>query len=238
VQEKFDGRRMLVRKRDDRIDGINRNGLIVALPTPLATAVANRPGNFIMDGESIGETLIAFDLLELNGVDYRPRSYEMRLARLVRLIAGSPSNLILAQTALDSAAKTELFAQLRSGGKEGAVFKALRAPYQPGRPASGGDALKLKFCETASFIVAKLNGNRSVSLILFDKKKNVPVGSVTIPPNKKIPRFGQVVEVRYLYAFRGGSIFQPVYLGVRSDIDPAECVLGQLKFKAEKEETA
>lgn len=36
IQEKFDGRRMLVRKHADGIDGINRTGLIVALPEPVA----------------------------------------------------------------------------------------------------------------------------------------------------------------------------------------------------------
>jgi bifunctional non-homologous end joining protein LigD len=39
--------------------------------------------------------------------------------------------------------------------------------------------------------------------------------------------------VRYLYAHLGGSIFQPVYLGVRDDIRAEECVIGQLKYKSQ-----
>ncbi len=42
-----------------------------------------------------------------------------------------------------------------------------------------------------------------------------------------------MVEIRYLYAFpESGVLYQPVYLGKRSDIDPAECMTAQLKFKA------
>ena len=74
--------------------------------------------------------------------------------------------------------------------------------------------------------------------MLFDGHKVVPVGNVTIPPNHKIPVVGAVIEVRYLYAFRGGSIYQPVYLGARTDITAEECSTAQLKYKAAEEEQA
>ena len=67
----------------------------------------------------------------------------------------------------------------------------------------------------------------------------MPAGNVTIPPNHEIPTTGQVVECRYLYAFReSGSIYQPVYLGARDDITSDECTTAQLKYKAEPEEKA
>ena len=47
-----------------------------------------------------------------------------------------------------------------------------------------------------------------------------------------MPAAGEVVEARYLYANRGGSLYQPVYLGRRDDVAAAECRLGQLKLKA------
>jgi bifunctional non-homologous end joining protein LigD len=65
----------------------------------------------------------------------------------------------------------------------------------------------------------------------------VAAGNVTIPTNQDIPRDGQVVEVRYLYAFEeSGCLYQPVYLGVRSDVLPMECVVSQLKFKNDEDE--
>jgi bifunctional non-homologous end joining protein LigD len=65
----------------------------------------------------------------------------------------------------------------------------------------------------------------------------VPVGNVTIPPNHPVPEVGAVVDVRFLYAFKeSNSLYQPVYLGQRKDIEPHECILSQLKFKPSAEE--
>jgi bifunctional non-homologous end joining protein LigD len=69
---------------------------------------------------------------------------------------------------------------------------------------------------------------------LYDGETLVSAGNVTIPANHDIPAKGDVVEVRYLYAFKGsGSIYQPVYLGKRSDIPESECVVEQLKYKSD-----
>ena len=51
-QEKYDGRRMLVRKHGAEIHGINRKGLLVGLPEPVFQAVQAIPGDFILDGEA------------------------------------------------------------------------------------------------------------------------------------------------------------------------------------------
>ena len=126
-----------------------------------------------------------------------------------------------------------MFDRLKAEGREGVVFKNITAPYTPGRPASGGTQLKHKFCETASFVVGKVNAKRSVSLLLNNDSGLVDAGNVTIPPNHDIPQSGDVVECRYLYAFKeSGCIFQPVYLGTRDDITADECVVSQLKFKS------
>ncbi len=50
----------------------------------------------------------------------------------------------------------------------------------------------------------------------------------------RIPAVGAVADCRYLYSFReSGSIYQPVYLGVRDDIPAEDCTTAQLKYKAE-----
>jgi len=122
--------------------------------------------------------------------------------------------------------------RLRHGNREGIVFKDLRAPWSAGHPASGGPAMKLKFWETCSCVVSAVNGSRrSISLSLGSEA----IGNVTIPPNHAMPEPGQVVEIRYLYVTgKGGSLYQPVYLGVRDDVAPDECTHGQqhLKYKA------
>lgn len=232
MQEKFDGRRMLIRKTVNGIDGINRNGLIVALPESVANASEEISGTFLLDGECLGNTVVAFDLLERHATDQRALPYRERLSTLMEFVPAHGPHLRSAETASNTALKTEMFAKLKADNREGIVFKKLTGTYTAGRPASGGDALKCKFYESASFLVDSLNARRSVSLGLLRGGEPIPAGNVTIPPNHPVPQAGAVVEVRYLYAFpESGCIFQPVYLGERDDVDPKDCQTTQLKFK-------
>ena len=61
------------------------------------------------------------------------------------------------------------------------------------------------------------------------------MGNVTVSVNFALPSVGDVVEVRYLYANRGGALYQATFLGVRDDIDPSECLLSQIKYKADSD---
>jgi bifunctional non-homologous end joining protein LigD len=240
MQEKFDGKRILVQGDADRITGINRKGLVIAMPQRIVEAAGIIGGDksWLMDGEAVGDSYFTFDLLELRGKNLRLRPYAFRLAALRELITGSV--IRVAETATTTESKRLLLASLRDTGREGVVFKRAAAPYTPGRPASGGDQLKLKFTATASCIVgSKSKTKRSVGLVLFSAIADgarVEVGNVTIPPNKPVPAVGDVVEIRYLYAYPGGSLYQPVYLGQRDDVDPEACSMTQLKHKASNEE--
>jgi bifunctional non-homologous end joining protein LigD len=83
-------------------------------------------------------------------------------------------------------------------------------------------------------VSAHNEGKRSVQMQVYDEVGTpVEVGSVTIPPNKDIPEVGSVIEVTYLYAYEGGSLFQPVFNKERNDVLPDECTESQLKYKAE-----
>ena len=233
TQEKLDGKRMLIQRRGDNVVGINRNGLIVALPKPIVQCAGQIPSQqFLPDGECIGETFIAFDLLEYACTELRNQPYRQRLDCLYRLpIVGSGQAITFVRTASKTPQKRAMLGELRQQNKEGVIFKRIDAAHTPGRPASGGDWLKLKFTATCSCIVAGANdAKRSVRLeLLDDSGRRVPVGNVTIPPNHELPWAGQVVEVKYLYA--GGSLYQPVYLGLRDDVHPSHCRPAQLKFK-------
>jgi bifunctional non-homologous end joining protein LigD len=238
LQEKHDGRRLMVRKKDDDITGINRRGLIVAIPDAIRAAVEQIPFDVLIDGEAVGNTLHAFDLLEINGHCLRQRGYIDRFTSLMRTIPAGLPALRWVSTATDPNDKLEIYHELKDSNAEGVVFKDMTAPYSPGRPNSGGAQRKFKFVESATFIVTGLNTQRSVMLGLYDNETLLPAGNVTIPPNHDIPAVGDAVEVRYLYAFReSGSIYQPVYLGKRHDIPESECVIEQLKYKSEIETT-
>ncbi len=236
AQEKFDGKRILIRKRGQDVAGINRNGLVVALPVPIVDAVRGMLSaeSCILDGEAVGEVYHVFDALDRDGADLRPRPYAERYADAVDLAEGCISNSVrYAPVETEPVTKRALVKQLRAGRKEGVVFKRYDAPHTVGRPASGGTQLKLKFTATCSCIVAGTNGSRrSVRLeLLDDSGHRVGVGNVTVPPNHDLPGAGEIVETRYLYAYEGGSLYQPVYLGRRDDVNAAECRLAQLKFR-------
>jgi len=238
MQEKFDGRRMLVQKHGAAIHGINRKGLIVGLPSPVAVAAHAIPGDFILDGEAVGEVLHGFDLLEINGEDQRPLDYRQRLTALLNLLASAQQrNIRFVTTAFVTSQKASLLEHLRFQKREGVVFKRLDAPYTAGRPNGGGPQLKHKFYATLSAVVGRINAQRSVEVQLRDGKQWVAAGNVTIPTNHRVPCVGAVVEVRYLYAFpESGSLYQPTYLGPRSDVDRRECTAAQLKYKPGGEE--
>ena len=237
MQEKKDGKRLLLRKEDGVITGINKLGLTVSVPETVVHRANKLAGDFVMDGESIGDYLHAFDLLFLNGRDLRGESCNRRYTALLNLLAGGlPKHIKVVPCWVDPQDKAAWLLTLQREKAEGVVFKLLDAPYTAGRPNSGGPQLKHKFVAALSAVVAQVNAQRSVGLALLNHEGWQPVGNVTIPPNHKVPKVGAVVEVRFLYAYRDGSLYQPVYLGERSDVRQEECVCSQLKFKRDDED--
>jgi bifunctional non-homologous end joining protein LigD len=239
LQEKFDGRRVLLQKQGETITAINRKGLTIGFASSIGISAQKITSNFIMDGECVGDVFYAFDLLEWDDEDYRSKPYSRRLVQLSSVLLNRPTvtHIEFVQTATDPANKERLFRHLQAERKEGVVFKRLSAPYTPGRPNSGGNQLKHKFYATCSAVLSKSNDKRSIELRLLNGQGWIPCGNVTIPPNFKVPAVGEVVECRYLYAFReSNALYQPVYLGPRRDIEQHECVLSQLKYKGTGEE--
>jgi hypothetical protein len=69
-------------------------------------------------------------------------------------------------------------------------------------------------------LVLKQNLQRSVAIGATDKATGamVELGNVTIAGSTPIPSVGTPVEVRYLYRHEKGCLFQPTYLGPRTDV--------------------
>ena len=238
LQQKFDGKRVIIRKMGDVVMGINRKGLIINLPVSIVASASINPVSFTLDGECIGDVFHAFDILELNTEELRPLSYIKRWNSLMALLGSSrPQNIKYVRSALSQVQKQQLWEALHKEKAEGVVFKRLDAPYTAGRPNSAGSQLKHKFYATLSAVVAKINEKRSVEVRLLYEDGWHTAGNVTIPPNHTIPFVGAVVELRYLYAFKeSGVLYQPTYLGTRTDVTQFECGADQLKFKGGDEE--
>ena len=241
AQEKMDGERRAAHSELGQVIGANRKGLIVPLPQSMADELRctdTQHGTLRVDGEIIGETLYVFDLHVFQGQCLRALPWIERLRRAEIALAGC-QHLKVVPVAITTAGKRALWERVKAARGEGLVFKRMNSMVTAGRPNTGGDWLKYKFTETASCAVMAISpGKRSVKLGLLERNNPliqglrwIPVGNVTIPPNQSIPTPGDVVEVSYLYAYPGGSLYQPVYHGKRSDVDTEACSMAQLKYK-------
>lgn len=232
MQEKFDGRRIMVAVSGGKAEGSNRKGLYVSMPQEISDGLACLP-DCELDGELLGGSYVAFDLLRLGEADQRDRSYQERYDLLAKTITPC-AEVRLSETAWTVTAKKALYGRIAAAGGEGVVFKRVDGESVAGRPASGGSQVKCKFYATCTCLVTAQNDQRSVRLHLLDATGSaVSVGNVTVSSNKTVPQAGSLVEIRYLYAYKGGSLYQPAYLGQRDDLDPEACVLDQLKYKPE-----
>lgn len=229
AQEKYDGKRIIIDIGANGVIGINRKGLAVELPEELAQEANSLQGE-TLDGELVGDTYYTFDLLKHQGKGIYTWPYKKRYDALSQLQFGK--NIVLAPLAIGKTQKQQMFDTLKNSKKEGIVFKDLTAPYKAGRPNKLGTQLKHKFWESATCEVSRINQKRSigVKVLTDDKKGYVEVGNCTVPPNYEMPKVGDMVEIKYLYAYKGGSLYQPQYLGVRDDKDEPDTE-SQLKFK-------
>jgi len=239
MQEKFDGkRRLIIKNKDNSIQGINKKGIVIALTKEIEDISKGVNGPYIIDGEDMGDVIMLFD-----NITNPDEAYMHRYHKLSKLI-GSPTNNIplkVVTTAWDKNAKLNTFCRLKQERAEGVVFKHISAFYSAGRPASGGSQYKCKFYETASCIVESISSvKNSIGLKVYDDSHpvslvGVPVGNATLYPNSPKVKIGDIVEIKYLYYNEGGSLYQPVLLAVRDDVDTDECLLSKLKRK--KDET-
>ena len=238
MQEKMDGERRKVNIKWSKVDGIfNKKGLPTDLQSEVALELSNL-SNCELDGELVGNHYYIFDCLSSSDKCLRNTPFRQRIEKLneiwlcTTLLSGKFNHVSVVPTAFTEEEKNYLYSKLVSKKAEGVVFKEINSSYTPGKPASAGDHRKFKFVETASVRVKEQNsGKRSVLMEVLEDGKWIEVGNVTIPANHDIPSKGVIVEVRYLYAYKGGSLFQPVYLKQREDVDAEECTVTQLKFK-------
>ena len=242
LQIKHDGERRGVIIDHGTVIGANRRGLEVALPDHIVQAcldILTTSQYYIeLDTEDMGDHLVIFDVLKVNDTDLRNRPFINRAGLLYPLkhsiqlnnvtalhvdLPFTPDNLMEFRDYIENA---------RGANEEGVVIRDSSAIYIPGRPNSGGGIYKLKFIETATVKVAAIHPTkRSFSMTIKDGNTWHNVGNCTVPANKKIPPLGELVDVRYLYAYQDGAIYQPVYDRIRPDLTDADAHRGQLKYK-------
>lgn len=235
MQPKLDGERvLLIVQADGQVTASNKLGFLRPVPAVLSDTLraSSLPADTVYDGELVGETFHAFDVLRLRGEDCLHWPYHLRKRGLELTGWGNCFHQVMRSVeTFRGSEKRERFTQLHGSGAEGVIFRDASSPYVVG---STVHCLKYKFTESATLLV---NGHepdkRSVYLGGFDGSgQRITMGKVTIPPNRPIPDVNDIIEVQYLYAYPGShALAQPIYKGVRTDQAADSCVLSQLKYK-------
>jgi len=230
LEEKFDGSRLSTRLDNDTCAAYNRLGGFIPVPAEVEKAVrALGCGNIWLDGEFEFGKFVVYDLLELEGEDYREHAQSDRRKQLERLIVDGPF-MRLSKEYLGSADKTAALAMFRQRGIEGVVFKHRRSAYMPGKQ---GVNRKLKFWEDCTVRVSQKMKNdsaHSFGVEVLDAGVWKSGGNVTC--KGPLPELGTYREIKYLYVGTGGSLYQPEDRGARTDVTDADCDAAKLKHKA------
>ncbi len=242
AQQKLDGYRVVARVERGRVVATNRAGQETQVPDPVRDGVSGLPHGTVVDGEVVaheeGHVYWLFDVLAVAGRDVTGLGYvarwELLDGELEPGLSGPVRVLGLASSHRD---KRALHDKLAAARAEGVVFKDARAPYKPGRPASGGEQRKHKFVKSADVVLVANAGN-AYRMAVFDGGRQLEVGKVfagtTNESRRRIDELlgaGErpVAEVKYLYATEDEQLFQPVFVRLRDDKEPAECLRGQLQ---------
>ena len=246
MEQKLDGHRLLLMSpgRDAAPTALTRNGTVYTRRLPDAIQKFRFPeGEWVIDGELVGDTFYAFDLPQAPGLVGEdatiPSPLYVRRAMLEALLDNIEHPFKIVPQARTPQEKIQLAEVSLARNYEGLVLKRKTSAY-----ASGGrtpDWLKVKYVVTADCVVLDVrdDGKESIKLGLYGPSGPMTrdirlheVGRASLIGKEKngVINRGDVVEVRYLYAGAGGRLYQPTILRKRTDKRPAECTTQQMKF--------
>jgi bifunctional non-homologous end joining protein LigD len=205
-EAKYDGYRILARKAGDEVTLFSRSGLDWTVRFPaIARAMQSFPANSAMiDGEvafvlpsgitdfkSLQEHIdtphpsihyFVFDLLSLDGKDWRKKPLRERRARLAKLMSAKAVSNFLVYGDYVEGSGPEFFAQACALGLEGIMSKRADSLYRSGR---GKDWLKIKCLKGEEFVIggfsrSEVKGKPFSSLLLgtFEGGKLIYSGKV------------------------------------------------------------
>lgn len=236
-QPKLDGDRVVVEVVDGVVAVLNRAGQPKVKNVGdghLSPFRALSDGRWVFDGEVVGRKLWLFDMPAAGPFHDEASPFTQRYATLAATLAalgitGEHEHIGLVPTTIGSDAKRFLLEAAARAGKEGVMFRAAAASYQPGRRSQ--DLLKHKFLHDADCEVIALDPvKESVTLAVRDHEGAVRVVGAASTIGKGSIAVGDVVEVRYLYVVNAEHprMFQPRIMRRRTGEKSAlECSIDQ-----------
>ena len=238
MEQKLDGKRILMDARRPIAAPLSRDGTLTACPTNIVAAFSHVNG--IFDGELVGtgsdKVLWLFDVLQSGETDLRSQTFAGRRLALEALFntVEFDSRVRIVPIARTATEKRELFETATRQCAEGVMLKMADAAYAEGLRSPAWK--KVKFVDTVDVIVHIVGreGKRSLAVCLINGDgKPIDVGSVTVTERVlSQARQGDVIEVRYLYCNGPDDprLYQPAFVRFRSDKQWHECTTDQLKF--------
>lgn len=242
IQIKADGERRFVHYQDGSVTFGNRKGEQTQARDCITQSILDFAkitgySSFKWDCEDMGDSLVVFDVIEHDGVNFKDSAYSFQernkcLSRLQCLFhsIGFEECLQVAKE-IDPADYEAGKARAEFDAEEGLVFKKWDSVIEPG--TAHNTHFKLKFWKDATVRVASVHPTkRSVAIEVLDGDRWVRVGNVTIPVNASIPAPDTLIDVKYLYAYpNGGSLFEPSFKRVRTDLTEQDCSIDKLSYK-------
>ena len=239
VQTKHDGERRGVITANGNLTGANRKGFSKEIAEDIQDSLKVLAEELkligILDCEDMGDHYVIFDYIASDCESFSGRAIKLT-AMLRHILYKGLENLIVDLPVLIYSEEQliDFIEAAKDRNEEGIVARPADLEYSEG---INKECLKLKFWDAATVkVISHHATKRSVRVGVLDA--NLPendqwidVGSCTIPPNKSIPEPGDLVEIRYLYAYPGGSLYQPIYKEPRSDVTAEDCRIAQLKYK-------
>lgn len=233
MQEKYNGVRLMVYiERPDEIYSYNKRGDLIANDPVIVSSIKSMNLEPVhchirLDGEFVNDQFYVFDMI--TGLNQK-HSYEDRYNLLRNFIYKyNPDSIVHVPNVKGEKVKRAFLTNLKERRCEGAVFKRMDSIYQPAKRCE--DQVKIKFYHTCSVICLGQGRGKSVRMGMMNCAGEViEVGCVSIEKGPK-PQEGDIIEVKYLYAYQGGSLYQPIYLTTRTDVIASECLTDQLIYK-------
>ena len=240
AQQKIDGERVLVHVGDELLV-TNREGQKKDVSLAMFAGLEYLPKGTILDGELLDSAYWLFDVLAFAGEDVKMRGYLERFEILDGEVEPALSGDIrVLPVAVGKKQKQKLHDKLRGANAEGLILKDREAPYSPG--ARNAAMRKFKFTKSADVVILENAGNAYL-MAVYDGRKLFEIGKVfagTTNASRKaldaaLARGEKpVCEVKYLYATDDHQLFQPVFVGARTDKAAKDCLRAQLVTTSRK----
>ena len=220
MQQKMDGKRILLEIVNGKVRAFNRHGVEITPPFELDTQMIP---DCVLDGEWLAPTFFAFDMIT-NSVD----SYWTRhigLSKTFQLDAYNKNIVVLPLFCTDS--KQDKFDELFARSAEGVVFKKLAAKPKQGKSHTW---VKYKFTSDVDCVVISVGEDKSnLFLGMYKDGELVEIGkSSSLTGDGPSLKAGDVCKVNCLYVTESGRLYQPVKPMYRDDKLPTECTIDQL----------